>query len=245
MRCCWWWRTIRTTRACCSNLARDRGFKVLLARTGADALALARKHRPTAVSLDVFLPDMLGWTVLNQLKRNPETRHIPVQILTIEDERQYGLERGAFSFITKTVTTDGLEEAFERLKSFTDPRVRRLLVVEDDPAEQLSVRELLGHDDVEITAVGTGAEALALMRERAFDCVVLDLRLPDMSGFELLGRGAAGAEAARYADRRVHRPRAVAKRRRSSCARTPRASCSRACARRSGCSMRRRCSCTG
>jgi HAMP domain-containing protein/CheY-like chemotaxis protein/signal transduction histidine kinase len=168
------------------NLARDRGFKVLLARTGTDALALVRKHRPTAVSLDVFLPDMLGWTVLNQLKRSPETRHIPVQILTIEDERQYGLERGAFAFITKTVTTDELEAAFDRLKTFTATRVRRLLVVEDDPAEQLSVRELLGHSDVEIVTANTGAAALAALQSESFDCVVLDLRLPDMSGFELL-----------------------------------------------------------
>src|SRR4029450_11978267 len=86
------------------NLARDTEFKAIVAKTGMEGLAMARKHRPTAVSLDVFLPDMLGWTVLNQLKRSPETRHIPVQILTIEDERQYGLERGAFSFVTKTVT---------------------------------------------------------------------------------------------------------------------------------------------
>jgi HAMP domain-containing protein/signal transduction histidine kinase/DNA-binding response OmpR family regulator len=168
------------------NLARDRGFKVLLARTGADALALARKHRLTAVSLDVFLPDMLGWTVLNQLKRSSETRHIPVQVLTIEDERQYGLERGAFSFLTKTVTSDELEAAFDRLKSFTTSRIRRLLVVEDDPAEQLSVAELLGYDDIEILTAETGAAALQAMRAQAFDCVVLDLRLPDMSGFELL-----------------------------------------------------------
>jgi len=169
-------------------LARQHGFKVVLARTGADALVLAGKHRPTAVSLDVFLPDMLGWTVLNQLKRNPDTRHIPVQILTIEDERQYGLERGAFSFITKSVTTEGLEEALERLKSFTASRLRRLLVVEDDPAEQLSITELLGHTDVEITSVGTGGAALEAMRAQSFDCVVLDLRLPDMSGFELLAQ---------------------------------------------------------
>jgi CheY-like chemotaxis protein/signal transduction histidine kinase len=168
------------------NLARDRGFKVLVAKTGADGLSLATKYKPTAVSLDVFLPDMLGWTVLNQLKRNPHTRHIPVQILTIEDERQYGLERGAFSFMTKTVTTDNLEVAFDRLKTFTNARLRQLLVVEDDPAERLSVAELLGHSDVEITTAVTGAEALVKMREGSFDCVVLDLKLPDMTGFELL-----------------------------------------------------------
>ncbi|MBV9620719.1 MAG: response regulator, partial [Gammaproteobacteria bacterium] len=168
------------------NLARQRGFKVLLARNGTDALSMARKYPLTAVSLDVFLPDMLGWTVLNQLKRSPETRHIPVQILTIEDERQYGLERGAFSFITKSVTTDALEEAFDRIRTFTNKKVRRLLVVEDDPAEQLSVRELLGHDDIEIVTAATGAQALQALRERPFDCVVLDLKLPDMSGFELL-----------------------------------------------------------
>ncbi|HEY6451028.1 MAG TPA: HAMP domain-containing protein, partial [Steroidobacteraceae bacterium] len=166
------------------NLARDRQFKVLVARTGTDALELAHKYRPTAITLDVFLPDMLGWTVLSQLKRNPDTRHIPVQILTIEEERQYGLERGAFSFINKPLTTDGLAQAFDRIRAFTDPRVRQLLVIEDDPAEQMSIRALLDHDDVEISAAATGAEALELMRARDFDCLVLDLRLPDMSGFE-------------------------------------------------------------
>jgi HAMP domain-containing protein/CheY-like chemotaxis protein/signal transduction histidine kinase len=168
------------------NLARDRGFKGIVAKNGGDALALARKHKPTAVSLDVFLPDMLGWTVLNQLKRDPETRHIPVQILTVEEERQYGLERGAFAYINKPLTTDGLEAAFERIKSFARSRVRQLLVVEDNAAEQLSIVELISHDDVEITLAGTGAEALEAMRTQEFDCVVLDLKLPDMSGFDLL-----------------------------------------------------------
>jgi len=168
------------------DLARRKGFKVLVAGTGERALSLAAKHKPTAVSLDVFLPDMLGWTVLNQLKRNPETRHIPVQLLTVEDERQYGLERGAFSFVTKTITTESLEEALERLKTFTAAHPRRLLVVEDNAAERMSITELLGSDDIEIATAESGAAALALMRERAFDCVVLDLALPDISGFELL-----------------------------------------------------------
>jgi HAMP domain-containing protein/CheY-like chemotaxis protein/GAF domain-containing protein len=168
------------------NLARDRQFKVLVAQTGTAALELARKYRPTAITLDIFLPDMLGWTVLSHLKRNPDTRHIPVQILTIEEERQYGLERGAFSFINKPLTTDGLEHAFDRIRAFTEPRVRQLLVIEDDPAEQMSIRALLDHSDVEITTAGTGAVALELLRTSSFDCIVLDLRLPDMSGFELL-----------------------------------------------------------
>ena len=168
------------------NLAKERGFKVLLARTGADALIFARKYPLAAVSLDVFLPDMLGWTVLNQLKRSSDTRHIPVQVLTVEDERQYGLERGAFAFLTKTGTTEELETALDRLMNFTRTKVRRLLVVEDDPAEQMSVTELLGHTDIEILTATTGAEALAIMRAQSIDCVVLDLRLPDMSGFELL-----------------------------------------------------------
>jgi HAMP domain-containing protein/CheY-like chemotaxis protein/nitrogen-specific signal transduction histidine kinase len=168
------------------SLGRDRGFQVLVARSGAEALALARRHTPTAISLDVFLPDMLGWTVLSELKRDPATRHIPVQIVTIEEERQYGLERGAFAYLSKPLTTDGLETALDRLKSFAVPRVRELLVVEDDPGEQMSVVELLAHDDVHISTAGTGAEALGLLRSRPFDCVVLDLKLPDMSGFELL-----------------------------------------------------------
>jgi CheY-like chemotaxis protein/signal transduction histidine kinase len=170
------------------NLARDCGFKVLIAKTGADALQLAHRHLPTAIVLDVFLPDMLGWTVLNQLKHDPATRHIPVQILTVEKERQYGLERGAFSFMNKPATTDTLEAALLRIKNFASTRVRNLLVVEDNPAEQLSITELLASDDLNITVAGSGAEALEALRESPFDCAVLDLHLPDTSGFELLGK---------------------------------------------------------
>jgi hypothetical protein len=169
-----------------ADLAHDAGFKVLVAMRGADALALAREYLPTAVSLDVFLPDMLGWTMLSQLKQDPATRHIPVQIVTLDEDRQHGLARGAFSFVTKPSTTEDLESAFGRIKDFVKPRRRRLLVIEDNPAEQLSISELLGRADIDIVTVGSGGEALAALREQQIDCAVLDLRLPDMSGFDLL-----------------------------------------------------------
>ncbi|HLG59537.1 MAG TPA: HAMP domain-containing protein, partial [Vicinamibacterales bacterium] len=168
------------------DLAHDKGLKVLVAPRGSEALALARQFRPTAVSLDVFLPDMLGWTVLNQLKQDPETRHIPVQIVTLDEDRQHGLARGAFSFITKPTTAAGLESAIAKITDFAAPRRKRLLVVEDNAAEQMSITELLGHDDLEIVLADTGAAALAAMAEQPVDCVVLDLRLPDMSGFDVL-----------------------------------------------------------
>jgi CheY-like chemotaxis protein len=129
---------------------------------------------------------MLGWNVLSQLKRDPATRHIPVQVVTLDEDRQHGLARGAFSFVTKPSTTEALEAALGRIKSYVKPRRRRLLVVEDNPAEQLGESELLGHDDIDLVTVGTGTEALNALREQQIDCVVLDLRLPDMSGFELL-----------------------------------------------------------
>jgi CheY-like chemotaxis protein/signal transduction histidine kinase len=169
-----------------ADLARRSGFKVLIAMRGTDALALAREHQPAAVSLDVFLPDMLGWTVLSQLKQDPATRHIPVQVVTLDEDRQHGLARGAFSFVTKPSTTKDLEAALGRIKSYVNPRRRRLLVIEDNPAEQLGIAELLGYDDIDIVTAGTGGDALALLRDQQIDCVVLDLRLPDMSGFDLL-----------------------------------------------------------
>ena len=125
------------------DLSRDKGFKVLVAMGGAEALSLAREFHPTAISLDVFLPDMLGWTVLNHLKQDPATRHIPVQMLTLDEDRHHGLTRGAFAFVTKPTTTEGLESALSRIKEYTTRSQKRLLVVEDNPAEQMSIRTLL------------------------------------------------------------------------------------------------------
>jgi CheY-like chemotaxis protein len=153
---------------------------------GADALDLARQYHPTAVSLDVFLPDMLGWTVLSHLKQDPATRHIPVQMVTLDEDRQHGLAYGAFSFVTKPTTTEALGAALSRIREYAQLRRKRLLVVEDNAAERLSITELLGHDDIDIAVADTGGAALAALRQQPFDCVVLDLRLPDMSGFEVL-----------------------------------------------------------
>jgi CheY-like chemotaxis protein/signal transduction histidine kinase len=170
------------------DLAKDEGFKVLVAHRGADALALARAHHPSAISLDIFLPDMLGWTVLSQLKQDPTTRHIPVQIVTLDEDRHHGLARGAFSFVQKPTTTEGLESAFARIKGYAKSRRKRLLLVEDNEAERRGVSELLGSDDIEIMTADTGASALLQLRDNSIDCVVLDLKLPDMSGFEVLER---------------------------------------------------------
>jgi HAMP domain-containing protein/signal transduction histidine kinase/DNA-binding response OmpR family regulator len=168
------------------GLARDRGFKGIVANRGNAALSLARQYQPTAITLDVFLPDMLGWTVLNNLKLNATTRHIPVQIISVEEERSHALAHGAFAYTVKPATTEGLDECFDRIQKFTEPRTRRLLVVEDNDVERTSIVELLSHDDIEIATATTGGEALERLLDLPFDCCVLDLRLPDMTGFELL-----------------------------------------------------------
>ncbi len=170
------------------DLSRDKGFKVLIASTGAEALMLAREYNPTAISLDVFLPDMLGWTVLNHLKQDSATRHIPVQMLTLDEDRHHGLSRGAFAYVTKPSTAEDLDAALTRIREYSQPRRKRLLVVEDNPAEQLSTRELLGYEDIDIDVVDSGGAALHALSEANYDCAVLDLRLPDMSGFDVLAQ---------------------------------------------------------
>ncbi|MGH7529499.1 MAG: HAMP domain-containing protein [Gemmatimonadales bacterium] len=170
------------------GLARAKGFKGIVATRGQTALALAREYRPTAITLDVFLPDTLGWSVLSSLKLDPAIRHIPVQMISIDEERQHGLAHGAFSYLVKPATTADLDAALERLRTYVEPHTKRLLVVEADEVERRGIVQLLAHDDIEITAVGTGSEALHMLFESRIDCAVVDLRLPDMSGFDLLER---------------------------------------------------------
>jgi signal transduction histidine kinase/CheY-like chemotaxis protein/HAMP domain-containing protein len=166
--------------------ARDKGFKGIVTSKGESVLSLARRFRPHALTLDIRLPDVDGWTVLDRLKHDPETRHIPVHIISVTEERQRGLEQGAIAYLNKPVTREALDQALATMKQFIERDVKRLLVVEDDEAQRSSIVELMGDGDVQTSAVGTGAEALAALKSDLFDCVVLDLGLPDMTGFELI-----------------------------------------------------------
>ncbi|HEX3274160.1 MAG TPA: HAMP domain-containing protein [Gemmatimonadales bacterium] len=170
------------------DLARDRGFKGLVAQRADRALALAREFQPTAVTLDLRLPDADGWTILDRLKHDPATRHIPVHIISVEENWQRGLRLGAIDFLTKPATKESLSDALTTLHEFIDRPVKRLLVVEDDETAQRSIAELIGDGDVQTTTVGTGAEALQALQTGRYDCMVLDLGLPDMTGFQLITR---------------------------------------------------------
>ena len=149
------------------DLSRDKGFKVLVAMRGAEALALAREYHPTAISLDVFLPDMLGWTVLNHLKQDPATRHIPVQMLTLDEDRHHGLARGAFAFVTKPTNPEELELGFgDESRNTPRPAASVCLIVEDNPAEQMSIRRTAGSRRYRLSVAATGAEALQVVRTK-------------------------------------------------------------------------------
>ena len=168
------------------DLAREKGFKGLVATSGAMALVLAQKYNPAAITLDIRLPDRDGWTVLDRLKHDAQTSHIPVHIITVEEQRQRALQQGAFNHVQKPVTHEDLGKAFDDIRDFSERRIRKLLVVEDDDVQRMSVVELIGNGDVKTTAVATAQEALDLLKDERFDCMVLDLKLPDMSGFELI-----------------------------------------------------------
>ncbi len=169
-----------------TEIARERQFKVLVASCGSDALALAFDYNPTAISLDAFLPDMMGWSVLGELKRNQLTRHIPVQIASVDEDRNYSLSRGAFGHVVKPSSFDELGRALDRLSAFARSDRRTLLIVESHQRDRDDLTELLAHDEVDILTARTGQEALARLRSEPVRCVILDLDLSDMTGFELI-----------------------------------------------------------
>jgi CheY-like chemotaxis protein/signal transduction histidine kinase/HAMP domain-containing protein len=170
------------------EVARARGFKGLVALRGDSGVALAHEFKPDAIVLDLKLPVMDGWTVLDHLKHHPATRHIPVHIVSAGDGRQNALRLGAVAFLEKPITPEDLDETFGDIQTFIDRRVRTLLVVEDDDDQRQAVVELIGGggDDVEVTAVASSEDALEALLEQQFDCIVLDLKLPEMGGFDLL-----------------------------------------------------------
>ena len=138
------------------------------------------------------LPDGTGLMVLQRLKDNAATRHVPVHIVSVDDESETALQLGAVGYALKPATRDQLRDVFQRLESKLSQKVKRVLVVEDDARQRESVSRLIADDDVEITAVGRGSEALQALADRVYDCMVIDLTLPDMTGQELLRRIASG-----------------------------------------------------
>jgi CheY-like chemotaxis protein len=169
------------------EVARERGFKGIVALRGESGLALAHEYKPDAIILDMRLPVMDGWAVLERLKQHPETRHIPVHIVSAGDGRQSALRAGAVAFVEKPVSKEALDETFGAIRTFIDREVKRLLVVEDDEGERRALVELIGGgDDVEVTAVESSDAALEALHLQHYDCMVVDLNLRERSGFELL-----------------------------------------------------------
>ena len=170
------------------DMARDKGYKGVVELDGEAGLRAAREVRPDAITLDIDMPGMDGLEVLDRLKRDPETRHVPVHIISGVEQKREGLKAGAIAYLEKPVSKEALDAAFARISSFIDTVPKTLLVVEDNEAQRQSIEELIAHDDVEITAVGSASEALDKLHEKHFDCMVLDLglRTGEMSGFDLL-----------------------------------------------------------
>ena len=169
------------------NMAREKGFKGIVCLDGDSGLAAAHEFRPDAITLDIDMPGLDGWKVLERLKHHPSTRHIPVHIISGIERRQQGLKAGAMAYLAKPVSKDALDDAFSRIASFIEDVPKHLLVVEDDEKQRNAIVELIAHEDVEITAVESAEKAMEeLASGKHYDCVVLDLGLRDMSGFDLL-----------------------------------------------------------
>lgn len=170
------------------DMARDNGYKTLVALQGDTGLHMARQYLPDAIILDIQLPVMDGWSILNELKSGAETRHIPVHVISVLDDVKHGLMMGAIAFLKKPSSREDLETAFEHIESYMEKSLKHLLVVEDDEIQRKAIIELIGHDDVVIKAVSAGEEALEELHKQHYDCMVLDLMLTDMTGFELLDK---------------------------------------------------------
>jgi CheY-like chemotaxis protein len=170
------------------DMARDKGYKGVVELDGEAGLKAAREVRPDAITLDIDMPGLDGLQVLDRLKHDPETRHVPVHIISGVEQRREGLKAGAIAYLEKPVSKEGLDAAFARISSFIDRIPKNLLVVEDNETQRQGIVELIAHDDVEITAVASAEEALDKLHEKHFDCMVLDLGMhsSDMSGFDLL-----------------------------------------------------------
>ena len=173
------------------HLAHEQKFSCICATSGEEGLQLAKERRPAAIVLDVNLPDDSGLTILERLKRTPETRHVPIHVVSAHDHQRTALELGAIGYAMKPLTREQLDQLFARLEAQFAKRVRRVLVIEDDEVQRDSIKALLGGEDIEIITVDTAARALEKLRGETFDCIVLDLKLPDASGHELLQTMAA------------------------------------------------------
>ena len=167
------------------DLAREKSFKGIVALRGTQALELAHRHKPDAITLDIRIPDMDGWTILDVLKRDPTLRHIPVDVITAEDDSLRGLSHGAFQFLTKPVNRDQLGEALAVTHKYIERPVKMLLLVADK-AQQKEIASLLGNGDITIENADTGKAGLAAMRKKPFDCVVVEAKLADMSGADFV-----------------------------------------------------------
>jgi CheY-like chemotaxis protein len=169
------------------SMAHDNRFKAVVATRGDTGLALANELQPDAISLDIHLPILDGWSVLDRLKRNPRTRHIPVHVISVLERGQRGLSMGAFAYLEKPVSKESLEGAFAHMSRFLDRAVKRLLVVEDNDAERGEIARLIGEGgDVEVTAVNTAEAALTELKAHEYDCMVVDLILANEDGARLV-----------------------------------------------------------
>jgi CheY-like chemotaxis protein len=170
------------------DMARARDFRGVVALDGRTGIDLAHQYQPDAITLDLGMPGVDGFAVLDRLKGHPDTRHIPVHIISGLERRHDGLKAGAIAYLEKPVSAEALDAAFGRIGQFLDRRVKRLLVVEDDAAQRAAIEALIAHEDVAITSVDSADAALEALTQQPFDCVVLDLGLAGTSGFELLER---------------------------------------------------------